>query len=314
MFPKILSLSVLLTFLASCTTPPDQVVLARIEKEKVRVADLKKVFGEQADQYGEDLLGDPEGNFVVKKTLLNGLIERRLLLQIAREKNIVLTPEEEKLLINQLKSGYNEGELERILEEKRISLSDWLGQQKEKRLIEKLIEQEVTSHIQPDEPEIQEYYNKYRPRFREPDRVRCRHIVTNKQEKAKTILSLLEKGENFAAVAKKYSESPDRERGGDLGFISRGDYPTIFEQACFTLASGQTSDVIASEYGFHIFRVVDKKPGRQLSLKEATPRIVAELKEEKGRKALSEWLDQLHRNHKIAIDEEALKEVVLVEQ
>jgi parvulin-like peptidyl-prolyl isomerase len=297
--------------IASCTTPPDQVVLAKVGKEKIRAVELAKAFSEKADLYGEDLLKDPEGNLVVKKQLLNGLIEKRLLLQAVREKNISLSSEEEKSLRDRLQSGYGEGELEKVLAEKGIPLDEWLREQKEKFLIEKLIDREVYAAIRPAEEEIGEYYQKHRARFREPDRIRCRHIVTSKEEKAKKIFSLLEKGENFAAVAQKYSESPDREKGGDLGYIARGEYPAIFEQACFSLATGQTSDVIPSEYGFHLFRVVDKKPGRQLSLKEATPGIVARLQEEKGREALRRWLDDLHRNRKIAIDEEALKEVPL---
>ena len=298
--------------LSSCTTPPDQVVLAKVGREKIPAAELQRIFSEQADLYGEDLLSDPEGNFAVKKKLLNSLVEKRLLLQIAHEKKISLTPEEEQSVVKRLTSGYNSGELEKILEGKKILFDEWVGQQKEKRLIEKLIDQEVYSKIQPPPGEIEDHYKKNRHLYREPDRIRCRHIVTGKEEKARTILSLLNKGENFAAVAKKYSESPDRENGGDLGFLARGEYPAVFEQACFTLATGQTSDVVPSPYGFHIFRVVDKRPGRQIPLKEAAPQIVERLRGQKGKMSLKEWLDQLHRNHKITIDEEALKEGVFL--
>lgn len=295
--------------LLACSTPPDRAVLARVEKEKIRVADLKKIFAEQAEQYGPDLLNDPEGNRTIKKKLLNALIEERLLLQIVREKKIALTPEEEEALMTRIRSGYSRGELEKTLREKKIAMGEWLERQREKKLIEKLLEGEIYSRITPTRKEAEDYYRKYRRWFFEPDRVRCRHIVTNKEEKAKTLLSLLNQGESFDKVARQYSESPDRDRGGDLGFLAAGEYPGVFQAACFTLAVGQTSEIIASPYGFHIFRVVEKKPGRQIPFEEATPAIQRQIRQGKGREELRKWLDDLHRNKKITIDEKALERV-----
>src|SRR3989338_8163500 len=116
--PLFLVLPVFLPF--SCATPPDQVVLAKVGSEKIRTAELKKAFEEQKGLYGEDILADPKGNFAVRKKVLNGLIEESLLLQAAAEKEIALTPEEEKSLGDQLRSGYSEGEFEKILSEKKI--------------------------------------------------------------------------------------------------------------------------------------------------------------------------------------------------
>lgn len=303
-----LTLALLFTF--SCSTPPDRTVLAQVDGEKIRAADLRNAFREERDQFGEDLLLDPEGLLTVKKMLLKGLIEETLLLQTAREKKISLTPEEEKALETQLRSGYAGGEFEKILEKKQISLEDWMIQQKKKRMIEKLLQEEIYSRHKPSPREVEAFFEKHRSRFVEPDRVRCRHIVANKEDKADTILSLLQKGEPFAAVAQKYSESPDREQGGDLGYMTQGEeYPDIFVQACFSLATGQTSAVIPSPYGFHIFRVVDKKPQRPLSLKEASPAIEALLREEKGRVMFRPWVDEIQRNKKIILDEKALQEV-----
>jgi len=301
----------LLPLLGSCSSSKDQSILAKVENDTIQVADLKMIFREQSDSYGPDLLKDPEGNLTIKKILLNGLIEEKILLQRAREKNISLTPDEEKELQDHLKSGYNEGELENILSPKKISSEDWLNQQKRKRLIEKLLSQEIYSTIHPGEQEISDFYQKNHPLFKEPDRVHCRHMVTNKEEKAEMILSLLKEGENFTNLAKKYSESPDGEKGGDLGFVSIGELPTLFEKTCFTLNTGQTSEVLHSDYGYHIFRVVEKKPGRQLTLAEASPAISTRLKEEMAKPLLRTWLHEIQKNKKITVDEAALKGVSL---
>ncbi len=300
-----------LLLLPSCSRVTGQTLLAQVEGEKIFTSDLMRVFQEHADDYGPDLLADPEGSLVVKQKLLMSLIEETLLTQMAREKKITLTNEEEKKLVDHLQSGFAGGEFESLLKERQVDPKEWIERQKNKKIIEKFVAQEVLSKIEVTPEEIANHYRKYQSLFREPDRVHCRHIVAAKKEKAQTIRSLLEKGENFIAVAQKYSESPDRENGGDLGFIARGDYSGLFEQACFTLATGQTSDVIPSEYGFHIFRVIDKKPGRPLSLQEATGQIESRFREARSKAALRTWLERVNREKKITIDEEALKAVVL---
>jgi parvulin-like peptidyl-prolyl isomerase len=298
-----------LAFLAACSRPAGPVVVATVDGEPVFAEDLRKVLAEQAEDYGPDVLADPEGREVVKKTLLNGLIQEKALLQTAREKGVSLTDGERKALAEEDRKGYRPGELEKMLGERGIRPEDWTRRRENKRAIEKLIEREVYTALAPSDREIEDYYKKNRALFRLPDRVRCRHIVTNKKDKAEKIRSLLEKGENFASVAQKYSESPDRENGGDLGYVSRGQYPEIFEKACFTLATGQTSDVLRSEYGFHIFRVTDKQPGRQQPLKEASEDIARRLREEKAGPALKAWLEEVYRNKKITIDDKALRGV-----
>jgi peptidyl-prolyl cis-trans isomerase C len=295
--------------LAACAKPQKPAVVATVDGEAIGAEELSAAVAEHSDDYGADVLADREGREVVKKTVLNGIIQEKVLLQTAREKGVALTTEEEKALNDGMRSGYGPGELEKILKGKGLSLEEWTRRQRNKRLIDKLIDQEVLTPLAPSDQEIEDYYKRNRAAFRLPDRVRCRHIVTDKRDKAEKILSLLEKGENFASVAQKYSESPERESGGDLGYVARGQFPAVFESACFSLGTGQTSDVIASEYGFHIFRVTDKQPGRQQTLKEASDDIARQLTAEKAQGALKDWLDALYRNKKITIDEKALKGV-----
>jgi parvulin-like peptidyl-prolyl isomerase len=309
MRPRLPTLVLLL--LAACTRPAGPAVVATVDGEPIFAEEVRRAMAEQADDYGPDVLGDPEGREVVKKTLLNGLVQERVLLQTAREKGVTLTPEERKALAEEAQQGYRKGELEQVLAESKISPEDWSRRRENKRLIEKLVDREVNAALRPTDQEIADYYKKYRSVFKLPDRIRCRHIVTNKKDKAEKIRSLLDKGENFASVAKKYSESPDRENGGDLGFVARGQYPEIFESACFTLATGQTSDVLQSEYGFHIFRVTDKQPSRQQPLKEVSEEIARRIQDEKAGPAFRTWLEEVYRNKKITIDDKALKKVSL---
>lgn len=301
-----------IALLISCSRNPNNDVLAEVDHEKIYVEDLQRAFAEKKENYGMDLLNDPLGNFTVKKNLMNALIEEKLLLSVAHEKGISLTSSEKELIKSQLESGYNEGELEKILRGRRMTRDDWLKQQEKKRIIEKSIDQELRQQLVLKPGEIENYYKKHTALFREPEGSRCRHIVVTKEEKAKTILSLLKKGENFANVARQYSESPDREHDGDLGLMNQNsNFPPVFKETCLTLKMGQTSEIIPSEYGYHIFRVIEKKPGRQITLLEAKGKVEALIRQEKRPGLLATWLEMLHQTKKIHVDEERLKEVRL---
>lgn len=298
-----------LFLLIACAKSSAPAVVAVVDGEVIDANAFSAALSERLDDYGADVLKDAQGLKVVKKTVLDGLIQERVLLQAAKAKGVALTPEEEKAVDDGIRAAYGPGELEKILKQKNLSLEEWRQRQIHKRLIDKLIQKDVTADIQPSDEEVADYYKKNKPLFRLPDRIRCRHIVASKRDKAEKIRSLLEKGENFASIAQKYSESPDRENGGDLGYLARGEYPEIFEKACFSLGTGQTSDVVSSEYGFHIFRVTDKQPSRQQTLPEVASDIARILKEAKTTPKLKEWMDALYSNKKITIDEKALKGV-----
>lgn len=301
----------ILFLMASCAVSPDEKPIAKVGTEPIKARELKQAFEDEAGDYGSDFLNDPEGNLAVKKQILNSLIRQKLLLQKARETGISLTPDEKNALSRELKSGYDEEALRLMLRQKKISFDDWLRKQEDKKQIDRLLEQEIFSKVPVSRKEIEDYFKKNQRKLIRPDRVHCRHIVASKKEKALTILSLLNQGENFAELAAKYSESPDRKDGGDLGAVAKGEGPVIFQDACFTLNTGQYSQVVASEYGYHIFKVIQKIPGGAMSLKEASPIIEEHLREKKGREVLSSWLEKLYGSAKIQIDEEALKKVVL---
>ncbi len=292
-----------------CSSSPERIIVAHVNDDVIRAGELKTAISEVAGDFSPEIMADPEGLEAVKEKVLKGLVQERLLLQKADQKKIELSTEELNQATRALTEGYTQATLQKILEARHIRYEDWLKKQQVKARIDKLLHQEIYRMVAVEPAEAEDYFQKNRKSFREPDRIHCLHIVAGKRDKAQKIRSLLEKGENFSAVARQYSESPDRDQGGDLGYVARGDYPGLFEQACFTLALGQTSDVIPSEYGFHIFRVIEKKPGHGLSMQEALPEIEKQLKEEKGRAQLRAWLEVLFREAKISIDEKAVQAV-----
>jgi peptidyl-prolyl cis-trans isomerase C len=86
------------------------------------------------------------------------------------------------------------------------------------------------------------------------DRIRCAHILVQKESEAKEILEKINKGESFAKLAEQYSLDGSRKRGGDLGFFGHGMMVREFEQAAFKLNKGEVSGVVKTQFGYHIIK------------------------------------------------------------
>lgn len=88
-------------------------------------------------------------------------------------------------------------------------------------------------------------------------RIRASHILVEKFTEAQEVLERLKKGEDFAKVAMEKSLDGSRRRGGDLGYFGRGVMVKPFEQAAFALEKGQLSDIVKTEFGYHIIKRTD---------------------------------------------------------
>lgn len=148
----------------------------------------------------------------------------------------------------------------------------------------------VADTIQVSDAQIQDYYNSHQDEYRKPERVHARHILlstANKpkdeipkiQAQAEALDKQLKGGADFAELAKKNSQDPgSAQKGGDLGWVSRGQMVKNFEDAVFTLKPNEISNVVNTEYGFHIIQVLEKQPAHLEPLDEVKPAIIATLK------------------------------------
>jgi peptidyl-prolyl cis-trans isomerase D len=102
--------------------------------------------------------------------------------------------------------------------------------------------------------------------------------VAEVRKKADAALARLQKGEDFAALATELSEDPgSKVRGGDLGFFQRGQMVKAFEDAAFALEAGKLSDVVRSDFGFHILRIEERKPAEDHSFEEVREELAREV-------------------------------------
>ena len=140
------------------------------------------------------------------------------------------------------------------------------------------------------EQEIKEYYNYNINSFKIPEKVCARHILfrlkedatkeetVKVREKAEAVLKKARAGEDFAKLAKEYSEGPTRKNGGDLGCFSKGKMVKPFEEAAFKLKKGEISDLVRTQFGFHIIKVEDIQPAKTKTLDEVRSQIEDTLK------------------------------------
>jgi hypothetical protein len=163
----------------------------------------------------------------------------------------------------------------------------------------------------PKSKEVGDYYKKHRDRFWSDELVHAAHIVKNVDEQhdeatARAAIEQakaeLHEGADFAGVADRYSDCPGN--GGDLGWFPRGEMVEEFDQAVFNLPVGSTSEIFRSVFGFHIAKVIARKPAGIRSFGEVKDGIEQALWQEKRQKALEAYLDRLRAKAEVRQEKE----------
>lgn len=163
----------------------------------------------------------------------------------------------------------------------------------------------VESQISVPDAEIEAFYNANKDKFGQPEQRTASHILISVKKdasaadkaaakaKADAILADLRKAPaSFAAVAKAKSQDPgSAEAGGDLGVVEKGAFVKSVEDAIYALKQGEISNVVESEFGYHIITVPTVTPAKIKTLEEAKPQIAAELKKGKASKKFSEMAE-----------------------
>ncbi len=136
------------------------------------------------------------------------------------------------------------------------------------------------------DPEVSDYYEYHIDTFSQPHQVKARHILfrlnqnataaeeETARQKAESVLGEAKQGKDFAALATKYSEGPTKDRGGDLGYFSKGQMAKPFEDAAFKLKQGEISDLVRTRFGYHIIKAEEIKKTKTKTLDEVRDQIV----------------------------------------
>ena len=245
----------------------------------------------------------------IKKNVLEELIHRELLLQESQKSGVKIEAAEVKEQIDRMRSQYpSEAEFKSALNMMGFSAKNIESQLKERMELRQFINDRIAKKITIPEEDIKASYDSHPQIFKRPESVQASHILikvdpaANELQKAEArkeiamIANKLKKGEDFAALAKAYSQGPSSVKGGDLGYFSRGQMVKPFETAAFALQPGEVSGIVETRFGYHIIKVFDKKPPTAIPYETARERIAQYLKNEKVQKQLNQYVDELKKN------------------
>lgn len=312
-----------LIFFSSCFAPREE--LPVYSREVARVGDyqikedylrfrlkleLNKFPKGYVEKYRKQPLDEQNRLKPVLDQVLNKMVEDYAILSYGRSKGIVLTDAELKSRFEKRQGRLSPKDLENTLGAERIPYHRWKRLVEDQLRVEFVLENALNDKLKVTLPEIQNYYGKNKGAYKTKESAWIRHIVTDTKDKADEIYERLAKNENFAQLAVNHSISPDRARGGDLGYIERGTYPKVFDQA-FDLEKGEMSGVIKSEYGYHIFKLIAKKPAGVKPLEEVVSEIQQKLFEEKLKTHYKKWIEGVRKDVAVVVHEDILKSFVL---
>jgi peptidyl-prolyl cis-trans isomerase C len=181
---------------------------------------------------------------------------------------------------------------------------------KEQLLIEALLKKKITADTQLSDDDLKKYYEDHKEDFKKDREINTRHILLKTEEEAKQVQAKLQKGEDFAELAKKYSIDPNvKQTGGEIGFQPKGSLIPEFENAAYKLNKvGQVSGIVKTQFGYHIIRLEGVKPPTYVPLEEVKDFIKQKNAQEKQKEVLEKYIEELKKNAKITINEALLKE------
>ena len=183
-----------------------------------------------------------------------------------------------------------------------------IEQARRKLVVQKLLQEEIKNKIRVSDKEISDYYNSNNRLYNLRERGRFLQIVVKEKAQAEEILGKLKKGEDFGALASKFSQDSSRARGGSLGFVERGALTEKFDNFAFALKPSQITPVVETIGGYQIIKMLDYQPAKVRALADVKEGIHKLLLANKEKKAIREYVLGLKSKSKVLINEALLKE------
>ncbi len=313
--------------------PKDVIVLdeivAKVNNEIITLSDFNRELRTFRNQLAEEIRDPQALNQEVQKrrgALLRNLIDTKMMVQKAEELGITANMDVEVAAaledIRKENGIPNMDVFDQLLRQHGSSLEERRGQIKREMTVRTLVEQFVYSKLTLLTPEVEAYYKQNLQRFTEPAEVELAEILflTEGKDKARVrkhaeeVLARLKAGAVFEDEAKKSSEGPTASRGGNIGTFKKGSMAPALEAVVFQMKPGEISDVIETDYGFQIVKLVNKKENQVKPLAEVRPIVQNELYTKKAAPELKEFLDDLRSQSYIYVAPEFKKEYDDAEQ
>jgi peptidyl-prolyl cis-trans isomerase SurA len=295
-------------------------IIARVNNEVITRSDLDKArttAEEDANQEcqghctPDQLKADVEDR---RKNALRDLIDQSLLVQRGKDMGLSVEPEVIKRLdsirINN-KLGSME-DLEKAVSGQGLNWEDFKDNIRKGILTQRVISQEVGSHINVSHDEIEKYYNEHKKEYIRPEQVALREIVVSTEgkkdaelpdlkKKADTALKRVQDGEDFGEIAKRLSDGSTAKQGGFLGVYKRGELAKELEDKVFTMKKNGLTDVMDTKQGYLVLQVLEHYDEGEQPLSKVENEITEHIYNQRMEPKLREYLKTLREQSYVVI-------------
>jgi len=289
----------LAVLLASCNKPVSPDVAATVNGRPVTYAELNRAMTAQFPN--SPIKANSDQSTGVRLEALRTLIDNEIFLQRAEKEGLLASDADVDAKFNELKTPYTQEEFQKLLEQRKMSVTDLKAQIRRELSVQKLFNKEIASHITITDKEVADFYNANKASFNLPEnKVRLAQILVTPapeatvnnlkndkaqndqqaQAKIKMLELRIRQGEDFGTLAQNYSEDQFAANGGDIGFVPEsalGQANPELRKMILEMTPGQVSPVIHTPEGYRIIKLIAKEPAGQRELSD--PRVQEEIRQ-----------------------------------
>jgi peptidyl-prolyl cis-trans isomerase SurA len=294
-------------------------IVARVNNSIITMSDYQKATDGLSQEVQQDCQGCLPDKIQSElrerqKNLLRDMIDQQLLIERAKDMDVSVETDLVKRL-DQVRKENNLAtidDLQKAVEGQGLNWDDYKTQLRNSLLTQKVIQQEVGGRMDIGTDEVKKYYNAHKQEFVRPEEVDLSDILLSTDAKspeetaavhtrAEDLRNRVAKGEDFAEIARRYSEGPTAQQGGELGTYERGQLDAQIEAAVFKMDKGQITDVIQTKSGFDILKVNDHYQAGLQPLEKVEGEISNRLYQQKMEPALRDYLAQLREESYVTV-------------
>jgi peptidyl-prolyl cis-trans isomerase SurA len=278
-------------------------IVAIVNSDLIMLSEIQRELAPERERIQKEYRGDVLTRYLktAEYRALTSMIERKLQLQEAKVRGIIVTEQEVRQAIRQVKQQGGTVDETNPADMKSA---------REQLLLLRIVDREVRSGVMVADSDMKRYFQEHRDRFALSEeytlsqiliRPRAPDDTADAREKVREVMARLKQGESFEDVALRFSDGPDASHGGRLGLVRQGELLPGIEGTIATLVPGGISDVIETSEGFHIMRLEDKKPKQFRPYEQVRQEIQGLVFQQKSEDAFQSWLMNLKNKAYIEI-------------
>ena len=288
-------------------------VIARVNGETITKTDFEEAVRSAEQRAGSPV--PPDQRDRVLREILDQMIGYKLLLQESKTRKVDVPDSDVEARIISIKQQFpTEDAFKQALAQQHMTVDQIKTDARQQMAVAKLVDDAIQAKVAVKPEDVQAFYTQNPKEFQESEKVHASHILITAPKdadaatkaaaraKAESILKDVKAGKDFASLAKQNSQDPgSAANGGDLGFFQQGQMVGPFNDVAFKLKPGAVSNVVETDFGYHIIKVIEKQPARTVPLDEVKPKIEQFLQSRNREQQTTAFVNGLRTKGKVEV-------------